>query len=68
MDESVFKELMLLLEKSGMTKTSAAKRLGITGPYFWNICAGKQKPGVELYGRMVALRDRLKRSGLSEAG
>jgi predicted transcriptional regulator len=66
MDERIYPELQALIVKSGMTKTAAAKKLGITSQHFWNVCAGKTRPSEELYARMKAFRDKLKSSGLLE--
>jgi predicted transcriptional regulator len=66
MSKNVAEEFNELVSKSGMRKREIAKRLDITPPYLWTICVGKNKPSNELYERMIALRDRLKQSGLLE--
>ena len=66
MDESLYREVIKLVLASGLTKTAAAKKLGITPQHFGQVCAGRTKPSAELHARIIALRDKLKSSGLLE--
>jgi transcriptional regulator with XRE-family HTH domain len=44
-------------EKTGLTLSEAARRVGVSRQYLWNIENEKQKPGADIFIRLCALCD-----------